>query len=308
MKFFNREKKAEQTTSKDEVSDASKSLLKKVRELEIKSKKITTHLFTGEYHSAFKGKGMSFREVREYSAGDDIRFIDWNVSARFSTPFSKVFEEERELTLMLLVDTSTSNIFGTVGKRKKDLITEIAAVLAFSAVSNNDKVGVIFFSDKVEKYIPPKKGRPHALYIVRELLSLKPTTAGTDIDQAIKYFNNTTRQKSIAFLLSDFLATGYDNDLKVIGRKHDVIGVKVYDKMDMQLPEAGLLQMKDAETQKTKWVNTDNAVVRYNYQQYFMHQTDIAKKFFLNAGADLLHVRTDDDYVKILQQFFLKRK
>ncbi len=308
MKFFNKAKVENQQTSQKELSAASKVLLKKVRELEIKSKKITTHLFTGEYHSAFKGKGMSFREVREYSAGDDVRFIDWNVSARFSTPFSKVFEEERELTLMLLVDTSTSNIFGTVGKRKKDLITEMAAVLAFSAVSNNDKVGVIFFSDKVEKYIPPKKGRPHALYIVRELLSMQPTVMGTDIDEAIKFFNNTTRQKSIAFILSDFLATGYDNDLKVIGRKHDVIGVRVYDKMDMQLPQAGLLQMKDAETHKTKWVNTDNPVVRHNYQQYFLQQTDIAKKSFLTAGADLLHIRTDDDYVKILQQFFLKRK
>jgi uncharacterized protein (DUF58 family) len=283
-------------------------ILKKVRELEIKSKKITTHLFTGEYHSAFKGKGMSFREVKEYSAGDDVRFIDWNVSARFSTPFTKVFEEERELTLMLMVDTSTSNIFGTVGNRKKDLIIEMASVLAFSAVSNNDKVGVIFFSNKIEKYIPPKKGRAHALFIVRELLSIEPTANGTDIDIAIKYFNNTTRQKSIAFLLSDFLATGYDNDLKVIGKKHDVIGVKVYDKMDMQLPEVGLLQANDNETGAVKWLDTNNAMVRHNYQQYFFTQTDICKKYFRQAGAELLHVRTDDDYVNILQQFFLKRK
>ena len=251
---------------------------------------------------------MSFREVREYSAGDDVRFIDWNVSARFSTPFSKIFEEERELTVMLMVDTSTSNLFGTIGKRKKDLIIEMAAVLAFSAVSNNDKVGVIFFSNKVEKYIPPKKGRPHALFIVRELLSLEATAAGTDIDEAIKYFNNTTRQKSIAFILSDFLATGYDNDLKVIGKKHDVIGIKVYDKMDMQLPMAGLLQLKDAETGKVKWIDSDDALVRHNYQQYFFEQTDICNKYFKQAGAELLHVRTDEDYVKILQQFFLKRK
>ena len=288
--------------------DQTVEILKKVRELEIKSKKITTHLFTGEYHSAFKGKGMSFREVREYSAGDDIRFIDWNVSARFNNTFSKLFEEERELTVMLLVDTSSSNVFGTVGKRKKDVIIEMAAVLAFSAVSNNDKVGVIFFSDKVEKYIPPKKGRAHALYIVRELLGIQPVSKKTDLDDAIRYFNNTTRQKSIAFVLSDFLATGYDNDLKVIGKKHDVIGLKVYDKMDMQLPQAGLIQMKDAETQKVKWVDTDNAVVRHNYQQHFFAQTDLAKKYFRQAGADLLHVRTDDDYVKILQQFFLKRR
>ena len=288
--------------------NSTADILKKVRELEIKSKKITTHLFTGEYHSAFKGKGMSFREVREYSAGDDVRFIDWNVSARFSSTFTKLFEEERELTLMILVDTSTSNLFGTVGKRKKDLITEMAAVLAFSAVSNNDKVGVIFFSDKVEKYIPPKKGRPHALYIVRELLGMNPVSKRTDIDEAIKYFNNTTRQKSIAFILSDFLATGYDNDLKVIGKKHDVIGIKVYDKMDMQLPKAGLLQVKDPETEKVKWIDSDDALVRHNYQQYFFEQTDLSKKYFRKAGADLLHVRTDDDYVKILQQFFLKRK
>ena len=287
---------------------STSEILKKVRELEIKSKKITTHLFTGEYHSAFKGKGMSFREVKEYSAGDDVRFIDWNVSARFSTPFSKVFEEERELTLMLLVDISTSNLFGTVGKRKKDLITEMAAVIAFSAVSNNDKVGVIFFSNKMEKYIPPKKGRPHALYIVRELLSIEPVSNGTDLDEAIRYFNNTTRQKSIAFILSDFLATGYDNDLKVIGKKHDVIGLKVYDKMDMQLPQAGLVQVKDSETGKTKWLDTDDTMVRHNYQQHFFELTDISKKYFRKAGADLLHVRTDEDYVKILQKFFLKRK
>ena len=283
-------------------------ILKKVRELEIKSKKITTHLFTGEYHSAFKGKGMSFREVREYTAGDDVRFIDWNVSARFSHPFTKLFEEERELTMMLLIDISTSNLFGTVGRRKKDLISEIAAVLTFSAVSNNDKVGVIFFSDKIEKYIPPKKGRQHALYIVRELLTVEPRTRGTNIDAAIRYFNNTTGQKSIAFLLSDFLDTGYDNDLKVIGKKHDVIGIKVYDKMDMQLPDIGLVQMEDAETGKVKWVDSSSELVRYNYQQYFFTQTEICKKYFRTSGADLLHVRTDEDYVKILQKFFLKRK
>ena len=283
-------------------------IVKKVRDLEIKSKKITTHLFTGEYHSAFKGKGMRFREVREYTEGDDIRFIDWNVSARFSHPFTKLFEEERELTMMLLIDTSTSNLFGTVGKRKKDLITEMAAVLTFSAVSNNDKVGVIFFSNKIEKYIPPKKGRQHALYIVRELLTVEPKSKGTNLDAAIKYFNNTTGQKSIAFLLSDFLDTGYENDLKVIGRKHDVIGIKVYDKMDHLLPEAGLLQLEDAETGRTIWVDSSNEMTRYNYQQNFFRQTEICKKYFLKAGADLLHVRTDEDYVKVLQKFFLKRK
>lgn len=283
-------------------------IIKKVKELEIKSKKITTQLFTGEYHSAFKGKGMSFREVKEYSHGDDVRFIDWNVSARYAHPFSKVFEEERELVMMLLIDTSTSNLFGTVGQRKKDLITEMAATLAFSAINNNDKVGVIFFSNKIEKYIPPKKGRQHALYIVRELLTVEAHARGTNIDEAIKYFNNTTRQKSIAFLLSDFLDTGYENDLKVIGKRHDVIGLKVYDKMDMQLPEAGILQLRDAETGKEQWVDSSNAMVRYNYQQHFFRQSEDTKVFFRKAGADLLHIRTDNDYVKILQQFFLRRK
>ncbi len=282
-------------------------ILKKVRELEIKSKKITTQLFTGEYHSAFKGKGMSFREVREYSAGDDVRFIDWNVSARYAHPFSKIFEEERELVMMLLIDTSTSNLFGTVGKRKKDLITEMAATLAFSAINNNDKVGVIFFSNKIEKYIPPKKGRQHALYIVRELLTVEPKTSGTNLDEAIRYFNNTTRQKSIAFLLSDFLDSGYQNDLKVIGKRHDVIGIKVYDKMDMNRPDLGLLQMKDAETGNTKWVDTSDAMVRHNYQQHFLKESDACKSNFRKAGAELLHVRTDEDYIKILQQFFLRR-
>ncbi|MBP6022679.1 DUF58 domain-containing protein [Ferruginibacter sp.] len=285
----------------------TEEIQRKVRELEIKSKKITTHLFTGEYHSAFKGKGMSFREVREYYAGDDVRFIDWNVSARFSHPFTKVFEEERELTVMLLIDTSASNLFGTVARQKKDLIVEMAAVLTFSAVSNNDKVGVIFFSDKIDKYIAPKKGRKHALYIVRELLTVEPTKKGTNLDEAIKYFTTSIKQKSIAFLLSDFLDTGYENDLKVIGNKHDVIGIRVYDKMDMQLPEAGLIQVEDAETGGSKWVDSSNAMVRYNYQQHFMQQSETCKTFFRKAGAELLHVRTDDDYVKILQQFFIKR-
>ena len=285
----------------------TEEIQRKVRELEIKSKKITTHLFTGEYHSAFKGKGMSFREVREYYAGDDVRFIDWNVSARFSHPFTKVFEEERELTVMLLIDTSASNLFGTISRQKKDLIVEMAAVLTFSAVSNNDKVGVIFFSDKIEKYIPPKKGRQHALFIVRQLLTVEPITKATNIDAAIKYFTTSVKQRSIAFILSDFLDSGYDDDLKVIGNKHDVIGIRVYDKMDMQLPNAGLIQVQDAESGKNSWVDSSNPLVRYNYQQHFMQQSELSKTYFRKAGAELLHVRTDDDYVKILQQFFIKR-
>src|SRR5882672_6852885 len=231
-------------------------ILKKVRILEIKSKKITTDLFTGEYHSAFKGKGMSFKEVREYHAGDDIRFIDWNVSARFGHPYSKVFEEERELTVMLLIDISASSLFGTVHSRKKDIITEIAAVLSFSAVNNSDKIGVIFYSDIVEAYIPPKKGRQHALYIVRELLSKEPKGKGTDVSKALRFFTNATRQKSIAFILSDFLDANYEDALRIAGRKHDVIGIKIYDRMDMELPAAGLLQVQDAESGFTKWVDS----------------------------------------------------
>jgi uncharacterized protein (DUF58 family) len=283
-------------------------ILKKVKELEIISRKLTTHMFTGEYHSAFKGRGMSFREVREYSHGDDIRFIDWNVSARYSHPFTKVFEEERELTVILLVDLSASALFGTVHQRKRDMITEIGAVLTFSAVNNDDKVGVIFFSDKIEQYIPPKKGKQHALYIVRELLTAEPKRKGTNLNDAIKFFNKMSHHKSIGFIMSDFLDDKYEDNLKVIGKKHDVIGLKVYDKMDMQLPEIGMLQVQDLETGKTKWLDTSNSMVRYNYQQNFLQQSEVCKNNFKKAGADLLHIRTNEDYVKILQQFFIKRR
>ncbi|MEO5563430.1 MAG: DUF58 domain-containing protein [Chitinophagaceae bacterium] len=282
-------------------------ILKKVRELEIKSKKITTDLFTGEYHSAFKGKGMSFKEVREYSAGDDIRFIDWNVSARLGHPYSKVFEEERELTVMLLVDISASSLFGTIHATKRDMITEIGAVLSFSAVNNADKIGAIFYSDKVEAYIPPKKGKQHALYIVRELLSKEPKGKGTEVSKALRYFNNVTRQKSIAFILSDFLDANYEDALRIAGKKHDVIGIKIYDKMDMELPKAGLLQVQDAETGETKWVDSGNAFVRQSYQEEFFRITQYSTQAFKKAGSDLLHVRTGDDYVKVLQRFFLSR-
>jgi len=282
-------------------------IIKKVKELEIISKKITTHLFTGEYHSAFKGKGMRFREVREYYHGDDVRFIDWNVSARYSHPFTKVFEEERELTVILLVDVSASSLFGTTHQRKKDMLTEIGAVLTFSAVNNNDKVGVIFFSDKVEHYIPPKKGKKHALYIVRELLTAQPKRKGTNLSEAIKFFNRSSKQKSIAFIMSDFLDDKYDDSLRVIGSRHDVIGLKVYDKMDMQLPEIGMVQVQDLETGKSKWLDTNDKMVQYNYQQHFLEQSAVCKSIFRKAGAELLHIRTDEDYVKILQQFFIKR-
>ena len=282
-------------------------ILKKVKELEIKSKKITQHLFTGEYHSAFKGRGMSFREVREYYAGDDIRFIDWNVSARFSTPFTKLFEEERELTVMLLVDISGSSLFGTSKARKKDLVTEIGAVLSFSAISNNDKVGAVFFSDKVEKYIPPKKGKQHALYIVRELLTAEPKSKGTSITEALRFFNNATRQKSISFLLSDFLDNGFADSLKVAGRKHDIIGIKIYDKMEVQLPDAGLLQVSDAESGRTRYLDSSDYWVRQQYEKQFFDHTEWCKNVFLRSGSDLLHVRTDEDYVKVLQKFFIGR-
>lgn len=282
-------------------------ILKKVRELEIKSKKITSDLFTGEYHSAFKGKGMSFKEVREYAAGDDIRFIDWNVSARFGHPFSKLFEEERELTVMLLVDISRSTLFGTTHARKRDMVTEIGAVLSFAAVNNGDKIGVIFYSDVVEKYIPPKKGKQHALYIVRELLTMEPKGKGTAMQPALRYFNNSTRQKSIAFVLSDLVDAGYGDALRIASRKHDIIGIKLYDQMDQVLPDAGLLQVQDAESGRTQWVDSSNAFVRHQYEQEFFRVTEYAVNHFKKAGCDLLHVRTGDDYVKVLQRFFLSR-
>ncbi|HRG94313.1 MAG TPA: DUF58 domain-containing protein, partial [Chitinophagaceae bacterium] len=270
-------------------------ILKKVRELEIKSKKLTSDLFTGEYHSAFKGKGMSFKEVREYAAGDDIRFIDWNVSARFGHPFSKLFEEERELTVMLLVDISRSTLFGTTHARKRDLVTEIGAVLSFSAVNNGDKIGVIFYSDIVEKYIPPKKGKQHALYIVRELLTMEPKGKGTALQPALRYFNNSTRQKSIAFVLSDLVDAGYGDALRIASRKHDITGIKLYDQMDQVLPRAGLLQVQDAESGRTRWVDSGNAFVRHHYEQEFFRVTEYAVTHFKKAGSDLLHIRTGDD-------------
>lgn len=285
----------------------TQEILKKVRELEIKSKKLTRHLFTGEYHSAFKGRGMLFKEVREYQHGDDIRFIDWNVSARFDHPFSKLFEEERELSVMLLVDVSASSLFGTSQSRKRDMAAEIAAVLAFSAISNNDKVGVIFFSGTVEKFIPPKKGRDHVLYIVRELLTMQPRQKNTRIEEAIRRLNNSTRQKCITFILSDFIDSSFADTLKVAGKRHDVIGIKIYDKMDMQLPDVGLLEVSDLETGQTILADSSDYLVRQRYQQDFFNHTEWCKTVFLQAGCDLLHIRTDEDYVKVLQKFFVGR-
>lgn len=285
----------------------AQEIIKKVKLLEIKSRKLTSDLFTGEYHSAFKGKGMSFKEVKEYSAGDDIRFIDWNVSARFGHPFSKVFEEERELTVMLLVDISKSSFFGTGKFSKKDIATEMAAVLSFSAINNADKIGVIFFSDKIEGYIPPKKGKQHALYIVRKMLPLEPKGNSTSLSTALRLFHSVTRQKSIAFIISDLLDTGYEEMLRISGKKHDIVGIKLYDKMDKELPQAGLMLVEDAESGKRKYIDTDNEFVRYQYEQEFFRKTEYAVQSFKKAGCDLLHVQTGDDYVRVLQRFFLSR-
>lgn len=285
----------------------TKDILKKVRHLEIKTRILTNALFTGEYHSAFKGRGMHFKEVREYAAGDDIRFIDWNVSARFGHPFSKVFEEERELNVMLLIDISASSLFGTVGSRKRELMVEMAAVLTFSAISNGDKVGVLFYSDRVEKFIPAKKGRKHALYIVRELISMESDRQFTRLQIPLHFFSNIVKQRSIAFILSDFIDTGYGDALKVAGNKHDVVGIKVYDQMDRSLPSVGLLRVQDAETGEETWVDTNSDLVRYEYEKEFFRITDYANLIFRKSGCHLLHLRTDDDYVKVLQNFFLSR-
>ena len=282
-------------------------ILKKVRELEIKSKKLTNHLFTGEYHTAFKGRGMSFKEVREYEAGDDPRFIDWNVSARMGHTFSKIFEEERELSVYLLIDVSASSLFGTFRQSKKDLMTEMCAVLAFSAISNSDKVGIIFFSDHVEKFIPAKKGRDHVLYMVREMLTFKSKSCNTDVLKALQFLNSTTRHKSIVFVLSDFADAGYQDILRVASKRHDVIGIQVYDKRDEQLPQVGLMNLRDAETGNTVLLNTSDPYTRYKYTQQFQKVLEDAKNAFRKAGADLLQVTTGQDYVKLLQQFFIRR-
>ncbi|HEX8356295.1 MAG TPA: DUF58 domain-containing protein [Segetibacter sp.] len=282
-------------------------ILKKVRELEIISKRLTNHLFTGEYHTAFKGRGMSFKEVRDYYPGDDPRFIDWNVSARMGHTYSKVFEEERELSVYLLVDVSASSLFGTFRQSKKDLIIEMCAVLAFSAITNNDKVGLILFTDHVEKFIPAKKGRDHVLYMVRELLTFQSRSSQTNVLKALQFLNNTTRHKSIVFLLSDFADAGYHDGLRVAAKRHDVIGVQVYDQRDEQLPKAGLMQLRDAETGNMIVLNTNDAYTRYKYNQQFQKVLDDAKASFRSAGADLMQVLTGQDYVKLLQQFFIRR-
>jgi len=307
MAFFKRNKKDSEHNNPSLGDGSVVDLLKKVRELEIKSKRLTNHLFTGEYHTAFKGRGMSFKEVREYQPGDDVRFIEWNASARMGHTYSKLFEEERELSVHLLVDVSASSLFGTYRQTKRDLITEICAVIAFSAISNNDKAGIILFSDKVEKYIPAKKGKDHVLFIVRELLNHQPHSAQTDTVKALRFLNNTTKHKSIVFILSDFADAGYHDALRVAAKRHDVIGVQVYDKRDEQLPRVGLVQVRDAETGKMVWLNTNDPYTRHRYNHQFVKILDDAKHIFKNAGADLMQLATGEDYVKKLQEFFMRR-
>ncbi|RPE13878.1 DUF58 domain-containing protein [Chitinophaga lutea] len=282
-------------------------ILKKVRQLEIKTKGLTNHIFAGEYHSAFKGRGMSFSEVRDYHFGDDVRSIDWNVTARFNHPFVKVFEEERELTVMLLVDVSESESFGTATHTKRSLVTELCAVLAFSAIKNNDKVGVIFFSDGMEKYIPPKKGKSHILFIIRELLSFKPKRKGTNISETLRFFNNATKKRSIVFLLSDFFSGNYQDALNIAAKRHDVVGVQVYDPRDKELPPVGMIRMTDGETGASQWVDTGDKKIRQYYTHQFQQHAQYCRSAFLKSGAELISIRTDEDYVKALQTFFLNR-
>jgi uncharacterized protein (DUF58 family) len=283
-------------------------ILKKVRRIEIKTKGLSNHIFAGEYHSTFKGRGMSFSEVREYLPGDDVKFIDWNVTARFSHPYVKVFEEERELIVMLLVDISSSSLFGTQKQLKRDLITELGAVLSFSATTNNDKVGVIFFSDKVEKYIPPKKGKSHILRIIRELIALEPKRTGdTDVRVALEFLNSVLKKRTITFVLSDFVSRPYDHALQLAARKHDMLGIHVFDKHDKELPSAGLVQVQDSETGEAFWLDTDSKTVRTDYAKGYEERNKYCVQAFRKSGAALLHVRTDEDYVKVLQGYFLSR-
>jgi uncharacterized protein (DUF58 family) len=314
--FFNKTPSNSELVSKTSSNDHSDlvtdeqlpALLRKVRQIEIKTKGLSNHIFSGEYHSAFKGRGMSFSEVREYSYGDDVRSIDWNVTARFRSPFIKVFEEERELTLMLIVDISASSLFGTKKLNKRELITEICAVLAFSAISNNDKVGVILFSDRIEKYIPPKKGKSHILFIIRELLSIQAhKKSSTNIEEALKFMNAVMKKRCISFLLSDFISPDFDQALKLTAKKHDLIGMQVYDERDTQFPDIGLVQVQDAESGIMQWIDSSSAQFRQAYAQSFLKHETQTTNAFRKSGSSLLSIRTDDDYIKKLQVFFKGR-
>ncbi|MEQ9263371.1 MAG: DUF58 domain-containing protein [Owenweeksia sp.] len=285
----------------------TQELLKKVRRIEIKTRRLSNHLFSGEYHSSFKGRGMAFSEVRKYEFGDDIRAIDWNVTARLNEPYIKVFEEERELTLMLLVDVSGSGSFGSRVQLKREMITEICATLAFSAIQNNDKVGVIFFSDKVEKFIPPKKGKTHTLRIIRELIELQPTSPGTDIGEALRYFSGIQKKHAIAFVLSDFMDEGYKDALKIMTQRHDVTGIRIYDPREEELPKLGLLPMQDPETGKTRWVNTSSRSLRKEVKMRFDQNFTYFRESFLRSGAGQISIRIDESYPAKLLGYFKQK-
>lgn len=282
-------------------------LLKKVRIIEIKTKGLSQDMFSGDYHSAFKGRGMLFSEVREYTYGDDIRNIEWNVTARMNHPYVKVFEEERELTVMLVIDVSQSSYFGTQRMTKNELITEIAAVLSFSAINNNDKVGVILFSDRIEKFIPPKKGRTHILRIISELLEFTPKGRGTDISVVLEYFSNVIKKRCTAFLFSDFVNSGYEKPLRIAARKHDVIGLHIYDARDQELPDVGLVRMYDAETNDLLWIDTGNKRIREQYKKHYADNLNYFRSTFLKTGADTISISSQQSYISELHNFFRKR-
>jgi uncharacterized protein (DUF58 family) len=283
----------------------SEELLKRVRKIEIKARKLSRNIFAGEYHSQFKGRGMAFSEVREYQPGDDVRSIDWNVTARLNKPYIKVFEEERELTVMLLVDVSGSRHFGTLSQMKRDMMAEVAATLAFSTIANNDKVGVIFFSDKIEKFIPAKKGKTHVLHIIRELLSYEPSSTGTDIAQALQYFANAQKRHCTAFLISDFIGAGnMYQPLMIASNRHEVNAIQIYDRREAELPNIGLVKFHDAETGNDLWVDTAIPSVRNNYAQAWRDNQNEMQQLFTRTGVDHVSVRTDEDYVKALMHLF----
>lgn len=285
----------------------TKELLKKVRKIEIKTRRLSDHVFGGEYHSTFKGRGMTFSEVRKYQFGDDIRAIDWNVTARYNEPFVKVFEEERELTLMLMVDVSGSSLFGTQTGFKKDIITEIAATLAFSATQNNDKIGLLLFSDEVEQYIPPKKGRHHVLRIIRELIEFTPKSKKTNISQAVKFLSNVMKKRAIVFMLSDFIAEGYEQELKIAGKRHDITGIRVYDERETTMPNVGMIQLKDEETDEIIWVNTASKTTRNRYELAYKKQLKYFEETFNKSGAGKMSTRVDENYVTKLLSYFKAR-
>lgn len=285
----------------------TKELLKKVRKIEIKTRRLSDHIFGGEYHSTFKGRGMTFSEVRQYQYGDDVRNIDWNVTARYNEPYVKVFEEERELTMMLMVDVSGSELFGTDQQFKNEIITEIAATLAFSATQNNDKIGLILFSDEVELYIPPKKGRSHVLRIIRELIEFHPKSSKTDVAEALKFLSNVMKKKAIVFIMSDFIADDYEQTLKIASGRHDVTGIRVYDKHEESIPNLGVVQMQDEETGELLLVNTTSKKVRRNYEAFYKEKVDYYKNSFTKSGAGTIDCRVGESYVKKLLGYFKRR-